>query len=136
MLTANERMMKLCTADPKTLARIDAVLTGEDSATAVHAVEDLRSLTLSDAARHLNVSRATVHTMVNKGRLSVVVLNGSRRVPMAAISALMRGERPADDRAVEKIERRREHAKAAAERSAEARRVNARKIETNHNMKG
>ena len=124
MLNANERLLKLATADTRTLARIDAVLTGEDTTTAIHPAEDLRSQTLSATARLINTSRATVHKMVNEGRLPVVVLNGSRRVPMAAISALMHGERPADDRAVEKIERRLEHSRLAARRSAEARRVN------------
>ena len=129
MLSTTDRMTKILAAPVQVLARIDAVLTGEDTATAVHAVEDLRSLTFTDAARHLTCSRATVHSMVNDGRLPVVILNGSRRVPMAAISALMRGERPADDRTAEMIERRREKAKIAARRSAEARQGIARKVE-------
>ena len=131
MLTQNERMLKLCTADSKTLARVDAVLTGADSVTAIHEVEDLRLLTLSETARHLTISRATVHAMVNDGRLPVVIVNDMRRVPMAAISALMHGERPADDRAVEKIERRREHSRLAAARSLAVRRNNARNEKSN-----
>lgn len=115
MLTVNDRLLKLATADARTLARVDAVLCGEDTATAAHADDDLRAVTFTDAARHLSCSRCTVHMMVRSGRLPVVVLNGSRRIPMRAIAALVSGEREPDravtDRIAMSAARRRDNAR-------------------------
>ena len=50
-MTANERMMKICSASPATLAKIDAVLDGDD--TVVPQREpDLSSCTITTAARN------------------------------------------------------------------------------------
>lgn len=54
----------------------------------------LRLLTLSEAARAINVSRATVQRMCADGRLATVETRlGRRRVPFTALTALVsRGE--------------------------------------------
>ena len=78
-MTANERMMKICSASPVTLAKIDAVLNGDD--TAVPQREpDLSSCTITAAARKYKVSRPTMHRLIRAGKIKVLYLNGVRRV--------------------------------------------------------
>ena len=108
-MSATERMQKLLAASPKTLARIDAVLDGEDT-TPVPVEKENRLVTYTDAARRTGLSRPTIYRLVKSGRLDVVPLNGVNRITLASVNALTAGERPADDstaREIEKTSRRR-----------------------------
>ena len=78
-MTANERIMKICAANPATLARIDAILSGEDT-TAPERDVDLRTCTITAAARRFRISRPTMYRMIKSGRIKVMRLNGVNRV--------------------------------------------------------
>lgn len=72
-------MMKICAASPALLAKIDAVLSGDD--TLVPKVDpDLRSCTITEAARKYKISRPTMYRMIRSGRIKVLRLNGVNRV--------------------------------------------------------
>ena len=83
-MTTNDRMIKIATANPQTLAAIDAVLNGttgkpnkEDA--------DVRLVTYTEAAKRLNLSRPTVYRLVKLGRLEVVPLDGVNRVRLQSV---------------------------------------------------
>lgn len=71
--------MKLCTANPATLARIDAILSGEDT-TASERDVDIRTCTITAAARRYQISRPTLYRMIKSGRVKVMRLNSVNRV--------------------------------------------------------
>jgi len=77
MFTTEVRMQKLLAANAKTLARIDQILSGEDSTSGTHDV-DCATCTYTEAARRLRYARPTIYRMVQAGRLKTVPLNGSR----------------------------------------------------------
>lgn len=83
-MSANERIIKLCTASPAVLARVDAILNGTDTTTA-NKNEDCRLVTFCEAARRLGLSRPTVYRLARSGRLSVVPLNGVNRVRLQSV---------------------------------------------------
>ena len=103
MLSANERLLKIATADARTLARIDAVLTGDDTATATFHDEDCRTVTFTDAAKRLGCSRPMIYSLVKSGRLDVVTMNGVNRIRVASITDFANGKRPADAATVERM---------------------------------
>lgn len=78
-MTANERMMKICAACPALLAKIDAVLAGDETIVP-KADPDLRTCTITEAARRYNVSRPTLYRMIKAGRVRIMPLNGVNRV--------------------------------------------------------
>lgn len=87
MLTANDRMKKLLDAPPTVLSRIDDILTGRE--TQVETC-DTYLLTLTEAARQLNVSRPTVYRLLEAGRLRAVPILGVRRVTRDSVRALVK----------------------------------------------
>ena len=109
MLDANQRILKIATADTKTLARIDSILTGEDTSP-VPIERENRLVTDTDAARRTRLSRPTVYRLAKAGRLDVVELNGVNRITLASLNSFISGERPADGdnaREIENVRRRR-----------------------------
>lgn len=109
MLDANQRILKIATADTKTLARIDSILTGEDTSP-VPVERENRLVTYTDAARRTGLSRPTVYRLALSGRLDVVELNGTRRITLQSVNDFIAGNRPADDstaREIERVRRRR-----------------------------
>lgn len=84
MLSANERMIKIATASPAVLARVDAVLLGTDTTTA-KAEANCRLVTYTDAAKRLGVSRPTVYRLAKTGRLEIVPLNGTNRILLQSV---------------------------------------------------
>ena len=103
MLSTNDRLLKLATADARTLARVDAVLTGDDTATATFRDEDCRTVTFTDAAKRLGCSRPMVYALTKAGRLDVVAMNGVRRIRVQSITDFANGKRPPDSATVEKM---------------------------------
>ena len=80
----NERLMRLLSANPQTLAAIDAVLNGTtDKPNREDA--DVRLVTYTEAAKRLNLSRPTVYRLVKLGRLEVVPLDGVNRVRLQSV---------------------------------------------------
>ena len=104
MLSANDRLLKLATADARTLARVDAVLTGEDVRTATFREEDTRTATFAETARRLGCSRPMVYQLVNAGRLDVVEMAGCRRIRVQSITDFANGKRPADAATVARMD--------------------------------
>ncbi len=89
-LTLEQLMARLLAATPGERARVAAVFTG--AATAPAAPADRRLFTISDAARELGISRATVHRCLADGRLPAIeVRAGRRRISSAALSAFAAG---------------------------------------------
>jgi excisionase family DNA binding protein len=90
-MSTDERMMKLLTADPATLAKVDAVLNGTASEKPADP-GDRRLLTQTQAAEILGCSRMTIFRMVKDGRLDAVELRAGRlRIPSAALTELAKG---------------------------------------------
>jgi len=84
MLSANERMLKIATANYATLAKVDAVLLGDD--THVPKVDpDVRTCTLTEAARRLGLSRPTIYRLIKRKALHTVQLDGVSRVVLQSI---------------------------------------------------
>ena len=84
-METNERFIKLAKASPTVLERVDRVLEGR-AETASGEVE-LRTLTLTDAATRLGVSRPTVYRLVQRGELATVLIGGLERIPLRALTA-------------------------------------------------
>lgn len=91
MFTTEVRMQKLLAANQKTLARIDQILSGEDSTTAKPEA-DVSTCTLTEAARRLRVSRPTVYRLSKTGRIRTVALNGVSRVLISSLADFVNGE--------------------------------------------
>ena len=88
-MSATERMQKLLAANPRQLSKIDAILNGDE--TAKVKAEDLRTCTLMEAAKMLNVSRPSIYRMVESGKLRTVKICDVRRIVVASISELVNG---------------------------------------------
>ena len=82
-MNERERLVKLLGANPATLAKIDAVLSGTDGEAAK--ADDLRLVTFTEAARRLNISRVTVYRLVKLGRLETVPLDGVNRIRLKSV---------------------------------------------------
>jgi len=84
MLTTDERIRMLFVQPPETLARIDAIMQGEDAVSGKPEPE-YRTVTYTEAARRMNVSRPTIYRLVKCGRLKVVPLMGVNRIVLSSI---------------------------------------------------
>ena len=82
-MSATERMQKLLTASPTMLAKIDKVLDG--AATSPKPEPDTRTITFTQAAKRLGVSRPTVYRLTRAGRLRTVKLCGVNRVVLSSV---------------------------------------------------
>lgn len=89
-MSKEELIGRLLTASADELVQIEAVFT--KTVNAPVAPGDRRLLTITETARELNVSRMTIHRMLADGRLPFVETRaGRRRIPSAAITALVKG---------------------------------------------
>ena len=77
-MNTNERLLKLATASPAVLAKIDHILDGTDGKPG-KADDDCRLVTYTEAAKRLNISRPTVYRLAKAGRLEIVPLDGVKR---------------------------------------------------------
>lgn len=84
-MTTNERMMRICGASPALLAKIDAVLEGDETVVP-KSDPDLRTCTITEAARRFRVSRPTLYRMIKSGRVRVMRLNGVSRVLIQSLA--------------------------------------------------
>ena len=83
-MNTNERLLRIATANPQTLAKIDAVLNGTDGKPN-KADADVRLCTYTEAAKRLNLSRPTVYRLAKAGRLEVVPLDGVNRIRLQSV---------------------------------------------------
>ena len=91
VMNERERMMRLLAATPKTLARIDAILDGNDT-TPTPVDVDCRTITFTEAARRLSVSRPTIYRLAHAKRLAVVPLNGVNRIKLQSVFDFANGK--------------------------------------------
>ena len=83
-MDATKRLQTILTASPAVLAKVDALLAGDES----HLPRrdpDTCTCTLTEAARRLNVSRPTVYRLIKRGALKSVELNGVSRVSLQSL---------------------------------------------------
>ena len=83
-MTINERLLKLATATPQVLAKVDAALNGIDARNRTTDA-DVRLVTYSEAARMMRLSRPTIYRLAKCGRLEVVPLNGVNRIRLQSV---------------------------------------------------
>lgn len=84
-MSTNERLLKLATADAVTLAKVDAVLDHRDTNERMPE-SDTRTVTYTEAARRLGLSRPTVYRLTRAGRLRTVALCGVNRVVLSSLT--------------------------------------------------
>ena len=83
-MDATKRMQMILSATPAMLAKVDAVLLGDD--THVPKVDpDVRTCTLTEAARRMGVSRPTIYRLIERKAIRAVELNGVSRVSLQSL---------------------------------------------------
>ena len=90
-MSTNERLLKLATATPQVLAKVDAILNGTDTTTRAPD-KDCRLVTYTQAAKMMKVSRPTVYRLAKCGRLDVVPLNGVNRIRLQSVIDCVNGK--------------------------------------------
>ena len=87
-MTTEERLLKLLSAPPEVLKRVDDVLEGKQPAET--AMTDFRLLDYHMAAKLLGLSRQTIRRMIHDGRLPIVEIRSGRfRVPSQALTEIV-----------------------------------------------
>lgn len=86
-MTTEERFVKLATATPEQRAQVDAILEGRTSR---RTDAEVRLLSVTDAAKMMDISRMTVYRLKKAGRLASVELpGGTERITLASVLALI-----------------------------------------------
>lgn len=83
-MDATKRMQMILNAPPAMLAKIDAVLLGDET----HVPKqdpDCRTCTLTEAARRMGVSRPTIYRMIKSKKILTAELNGVSRVVLQSL---------------------------------------------------
>ena len=101
-MAVEQLMQSVLSASPAMRKKLEAVLNGTDTI-GKPGRNDTRLVTISGAARLLNLGRNTVYKLIESGRLDTVDLNGSKRVTMKSITAFIDGERPANEKTEELV---------------------------------
>lgn len=101
-MNGEQLMGAVLAASPAMRKKLEAVLNGTDTQ-ATSGKQDTRLVTISGAARLLNVGRNVVHNLVKSERLDRVDLNGSKRITMRSLTEFLNGERPANAKTAEII---------------------------------
>ena len=89
-MTDAERMKKVLSADKPVLRVIDKLLSGALSpqraeTPTTQGVEDLRTYTVTTAAKKLNLCRKTVYKLIGSGEIAVIQMGNRKRVRHSAI---------------------------------------------------
>jgi len=116
-MAVEQLMQSVLSASPAMRKKLEAVLNGTDTQTA-SGTKDTRLVSISAAARLLNVGRNVVYNLVKSERLDTVDLNGSKRITMRSVTAFLNGERPANEKTAEIVAASR--ARYAANKAREA----------------
>ena len=91
-MTDKERILRVLNASPEMLRRIDDILMDRDKKRR-SSDEDVRTVTYTEAAARLNVSRPTVYRMVKLGRIDIVKISGVNRVRFQSLIDVALGRR-------------------------------------------
>ena len=84
MMDATKRMQIILNAPPAMLAKIDALIAGDET----HVPKqdpDCRTCTLTEAARRMGVSRPTIYRLIERKAIRTVNLNGVSRVVLQSL---------------------------------------------------
>ena len=82
-MNQNERMIKIATASPSVLDRVDRVLEGRAETQAAEA--NVKTITLTNAAERLGVSRPTIYRLVKAGEIETSLIGGLERVRLQSL---------------------------------------------------
>lgn len=93
-MTDNERMIKVATATPIEKAKIDAIFNHTDG-DAKKPEADTRTVTYTEAAKRLGLSRPTVYRLTRAGRLRTVKLCGVSRIVLSSVVDFVNGKEDA-----------------------------------------
>jgi excisionase family DNA binding protein len=89
MINPNERLLRILQATPDEQARIDRILEGKD-ANQDHPMSGPLLMGMTDSAKLLGISRATLWRMIQAGRLQKIeILPGSFRIRRSDLLALV-----------------------------------------------
>ena len=91
-MTDKDRMLRVLNASPEMLRKIDDILMDRDKR-CQSSDEDIRTLTFTEAAERLRVSRPTIYRLVKSSRLETVALEGSRRIRLQSLLDVAFGRR-------------------------------------------
>lgn len=91
-MTDKDRMLRVLNASPEMLRKIDDILM-DRGRKCRSSDEDIRTLTFTEAAKRLRVSRPTIYRLVKSGRLETVALEGSRRIRLQSLLDVAFGRR-------------------------------------------
>lgn len=90
-MTDNERMIKVATATPIEKAKIDAIFNHADG-DGKKPEADTRTVTYTEAAKRLGLSRPTVYRLTRAGRLRTVKLCGVSRIVLSSVVDFVNGK--------------------------------------------
>jgi len=91
-MAIEQLIQAVCAATPAKRKKLEAVLNGTNTNTKAEAVPS-KLVTISEAARILNVCRATIHKLADAGRLEKVLLTNRSRITMKSIIDYTSGNR-------------------------------------------
>lgn len=101
----NERMLKLLQAPKEVLAKIDALLEGRDEQHRDRP-ENIRLLTIMEAARMLGITYSKIYRIMKDGLLDVVDSTGRRMVSEVSVIEFSKGQRHPSKDVLERREAR------------------------------
>lgn len=91
-MTDKGRMQRVLNASPEMLRRIDGILMDRDKKSG-SSDEGTRTLTFTEAAKRLCVSRTTIYSLVKAGRLETMKLGGCHRIRLQSLFYVAAGRR-------------------------------------------
>lgn len=104
-MTEAERIKKVIDAPDEVLAKIDAILEGRDEQGGKKP-ENVRLLTIMEAARMLGIRYSKIYRMMGDGLLDVVDATGRRMIRESSVIEFSKGERHPSKDVLERREAR------------------------------
>ena len=97
-MAVEQLMQSVLSASPAMRKKLEAVLNGTDNNGKTDGKKDTRLVTISGAARMLDVGRNTIYALIESRRLDTVDLNGCKRITMKSLNEFIDGQRPANEK--------------------------------------
>ena len=97
MMSLEKLIQAVLTAPPAVRNQLEAVLSGRDGSDK-NGKKDTRLVTISGAARMLDLGRNCIYALIESGRLDTVDINGARRITMRSLNEFIDGQRPANEK--------------------------------------
>ena len=102
-MAIEQLIQSVLSATPSKRRELENVLNGK-SASKSEAKTETRLVTISAAAKLLDIGRNTVYSLIEDGRLDTVELSGVKRVTYRSILEFSNGERPANNATEKRIQ--------------------------------